>query len=201
MIYVLIILAYSLACNLDLIAYLQHGKTREKMAFSFARRNQFLLLTRLFVFVLPPLLGYLTLSGSANTLIKVAYLSNITAASTMLLTFLFYSKLKFKTSYMKMNTTTIISSLIFAIYLNAPFIGNVVASTLPEYDVIIVQLIPIVSAITTIYVVYIFDPKIAKILDSDEFHVEQYHSLIIEKLFGRIISILPWILVYLAHVS
>ena len=141
------------------------------------------------MFVIGPILGYFLVSGQHYKILQVAFIANAISLFSMYLTFVLLSKRR----AVRVNIFTknhILDMLIFSLHLNAPFIINHVAGEYLKFSAVIIQLSPLLSAATTTYIIYIFDKKIADIIDQTDGRNQALYELLITKVYGRAIAAL-----------
>ena len=95
--------------------------------------------------------------------------SVVTLTLTLLQSFNFLSKMRIKFYFplTKKNIFLLLIGLvIYAIYLYVPFYLNILSYFFKEQSLWIVQLSPALTAVSSVFVVYYMDPKVAKFIDA-----------------------------------
>jgi hypothetical protein len=97
----------------------------------------------------------------------------------------FEYKFIFNPSFKKVGII-IFGLLIYSIYLYVPFYLNILAFFFIQQALWIVQLSPVLTVITSIFVVYYMDPRIAKFIDSKS--KNKTPSIIFDMILMRILG-------------
>lgn len=167
-----ILLMQNVAIFLDNLSifFLTKNHNTKNLASLFARKHQIDFLSRGFLFFTPPLLGYLLTHDNLSSLLLIflasstlSLLITLVQSSWLLndLNYKFYLNLKWKTVGL-----LIVGLIIYAIYMYVPFYLNILAYFLKEQSLWLVQLSPGLTIVTSIFVVYYMDPRIAKFIDN-----------------------------------
>lgn len=168
----IILLMQNVAIFLDNLSvfYLTKNHHTNQLAGLFARKHQIDFLSRGFLFFTPPLLGYLLTHDNLNSLLIIFLISSVISLlvtlmqSLMLLNDLnykFHLNVKWKTIGL-----LIVGMIIYAIYMYVPFYLNILAYFFKDQSLWLVQLSPGLTMVTSIFVVYYMDPRIAKFIDN-----------------------------------
>jgi len=166
-----ILLMQNVAIFLDNLSvfYLTKNHKTNQLASLFARKHQIDFLSRGFLFFTPPLLGYLLTRDDLNALLIIFLISSVLSLlvtliqSSWLLNDLNY---KFHLSFNRKTVGLLIVGLmVYAIYMYVPFYLNILAYFFNEQSLWLVQLSPGLTMMSTIFVVYYMDPRIAKFID------------------------------------
>jgi hypothetical protein len=201
---VVILLMQNVAIFLDNLSvfYLTKNHNTNKLASLFARKHQIDFLSRGFLFFTPPLLGYLLTRDDLNSLLIILLVSSVLSLfvtliqSTWLLKDLNY---KFHLSF-KWNTVglLIVGLLIYAIYMYVPFYLNILAYFFKQQSLWLVQLSPGLTMVTSIFVVYYMDPRIAKFIDNKKKNKspQVIFEMIAMRSIGRIFIVFLALLMY-----
>jgi hypothetical protein len=169
---VFILLMQNVAIFLDNLSvfYLAKNHNTNQLASLFARKHQIDFLSRGFLFFTPPLLGYLLIHDDLNSLLIILLVSSVLSLlvtviqSSWLLNDLNY---KFHLSFKwKKVGLLFVGLMIYAIYMYVPFYLNILAYFFEEQSLWLVQLSPGLTMVTSIFVVYYMDPRIAKFIDN-----------------------------------
>ena len=169
---IVILLMQNVAIFLDNLSvfYLTKNHNTNQLASLFARKHQIDFLSRGFLFFTPPLLGYLLTHDNLNSLIIIFLVSSVLSLLVTILqsswllkdlNYKFHLSFKWKTIGL-----LIVGLLIYAIYMYVPFYLNILAYFFKEQSLWLVQLSPGLTMVTSIFVVYYMDPRIAKFIDN-----------------------------------
>jgi hypothetical protein len=209
--FLIIVVMQNAAVFLDNLGvfFLAKNHQSTKLAGIFAKKNQIDFLSRGFLFFTPPLLGYLLTHDALDTLLKIFVCSS---AITLLVTFFqstwilnnlnyqFQLALSFKKAFI-----ILFGLCIYAIYLYVPFYLNILAYFYKDQSLWLVQLSPALTVITSMFVVYYMDPRIAKFIDSkDKYKTPSViFEMIVMRVSGRVLILVIAILMYFqyAHLS
>ena len=209
--FLIIVVMQNAAVFLDNLGVFFLAKNHEstKLAGIFAKKNQIDFLSRGFLFFTPPLLGYLLTHDALDTLLKIFVCSSLV---TLLITFFQSTWLLRNLRYqfhmaITFNKLLIVLSglLIYSIYLYVPFYLNILAYFFKDQSLWLVQLSPALTVITSMFVVYYMDPRIAKFIDSkDKYKTPSViFEMIVMRVSGRVLILAIAILMYFqyAHLS
>lgn len=201
----IILLMQNVAIFLDNLSvfYLTKNHNTTQLASLFARKHQIDFLSRGFLFFTPPLLGYLLTHDDLSSLLIIFLVSSIisllitlTQSSWLLkdLNYKFRLNIKWKTLGL-----LIIGLIIYAIYMYVPFYLNILAYFFKEQSLWLVQLSPGLTMVTSIFVVYYMDPRIAKFIDNKKKNKspEVIIEMIAMRSIGRFFIVLLALLMYL----
>lgn len=176
-------------------------KNNQGIANSYVWKNKVALASRMASFFLAPAVGVLITKIPPNEVIvlftKVVFISAILVLATYTIYVRNFSA-SFKAILKEMkNFYSIASVVCFSLYLNAGFIMNIIAGYHPSQAVWIVQLAPLITSITTIYIVFIYDSRCAKEFDSAVIKEEIVNALLLERVFARIFMSLICLIFYI----
>jgi len=199
-----IVIVQNVAVFLDnyAIFYLTSRHNSTKIATAYTKKFQIDFLSRGFLFFTPPLLGLMLTQDNLYFLLMCLLISSIiTLSLTLLQSFNFLSKMsiKFYFPLTKKNIFLLLVGLvIYAIYLYVPFYLNILSYFFKEHSLWIVQLSPALTAISSVFVVYYMDPKVAKFIDAtkNKKNPAVLFELIAIRLLGRIMILLASIFIY-----
>lgn len=200
-----IVIVQNVAVFLDnyAIFYLTSRHNSTKIATAYTKKFQIDFLSRGFLFFTPPLLGLMLTQDNLYFLLMCLLISSIVTLSlTLLQSFNFLSKMSIKFCFplTKKNIFLLLIGLvIYAIYLYIPFYLNILSYFFKEHSLWIVQLSPALTAISSVFVVYYMDPKVAKFIDAtkNKKNPAVLFELIVIRLLGRIMILLASIFIYL----
>ena len=209
--FLIIVVMQNVAVFLDNLGvfFLAKNHQSNKLAGIFAKKNQIDFLSRGFLFFTPPLLGYLLTHGALDTLLKIFVCSSLI---TLLVTFFQSTWLLKNLKYhfqLALSTKKIFIILfglsIYAIYLYVPFYLNILAYFYKDQSLWLVQLSPALTVITSMFVVYYMDPRIAKFIDSKDRNKTPsvIFEMIVMRISGRIFILAIALFMYFqyAHYS
>jgi hypothetical protein len=144
-------------------------------------------------------LGYLVTNQSLDEIMLIFLLAAfLTFFITLVQYFIFFKKnemklfVSIKDSVLK-NYKTIyfyIGLLAFSIFLMSPFILNFLAALLPKYSLLLVQMNPFITSLSTFYVTLYMDPKISKKVDFSESFSNELLESITVRLLGRLLVLI-----------
>ena len=171
------------------VFYLAKNHQSTRLARTFAKKNQIDLLSRGFLFFSPPLLGYLIANNDLYLLLLIFVLSSllsliITIAQSFWLINNFNYHFRILINYKSLFLLFIGLSL-YSIYLYVPFYLNILAFFFMEQGIWLVQLSPLLTVLTSIFIVYYMDPKIAEFIDSKD---KKNPNIIFEMIAMRVIG-------------
>jgi len=200
-----IVIVQNVAVFLDnyAIFYLTSRHNSSKIATAYTKKFQFDFLSRGFLFFTPPLLGLMLTRDNLYFLLLCLLISSI---ATLILTLLqsvnFLSKMRinFYFPLTKKNIfLLLIGLIIYAIYLYVPFYLNILSYFFKEHSLWIVQLSPALTAISSVFVVYYMDPKVAKFIDAtkNKKNPSVLFELIAIRILGRIMIFLASIFIFI----
>lgn len=188
----LIVVTQNLAIFLDNLGifYLTKNHKTSRLASVFAKKHQIDFLSRGFLFFTPPLLGFLIMNENLSSILKIFVISSfisliITICQSYFLIKNFEYKFIFDLSPEKL-MIIIFGILIYSIYLYVPFYLNILAYFFIKQALWIVQLSPVLTVITSIFVVYYMDPRIAKFIDAKS--KNKIPSIIFDMVLMRILG-------------
>jgi len=173
-----------------------------KLASIFAKKHQIDFLSRGFLFLTPPLLGYLLTHHALNTLLKLFIFSSfITLVVTILQSIWLLTNLRYQ-FHLTLTFNKLLMILfglcIYAIYLYVPFYLNILAYFFKNQSLWLVQLSPALTVITSMFVVYYIDPRIARFIDSKKKNKTPsvIFEMIVMRISGRALILAISILMY-----
>ena len=169
---IVILLMQNVAIFLDNLSifYLTKNHNTNQLASLFARKHQIDFLSRGFLFLTPPLLGYLLTHDDLNSLLIIFLISSVLSLFITLiqsswllndLNYKFHLNIKWKTVGL-----LVVGLIIYAIYMYVTFYLNILAYFFKEQSLWLVQLSPGLTMATSIFVVYYMDPRIANFIDN-----------------------------------
>lgn len=201
----LIVTLQNIAVFLDnyAIFYLASNHNSTKIATVFTKKFQIDFISRGFLFFTPPLLGLMLIQDNLYFLILSLLVS---AFFTFFLTliqainFLKKNKMQFSFPMSQKNIILLLIGLfVYSTYLYVPFYLNILSYYFKENSLWIVQLSPSLTVISSIFVVYYMDPKIAKFIDASKSKKNPFvlFELIAIRMFGRFMIMLASFFLFL----
>jgi hypothetical protein len=171
------------------VFYLVKNHQSKRLARTFAKKNQIDFLSRGFLFFSPPLLGYLIANNDLYLLLLIFVLSSflsliITIVQSLWLLSKFNYHFRILFNY-KSLFLLFVGFLLYSIYLYVPFYLNILAYFFIDQGLWLVQLSPLLTVITSVFVVYYMDPKIAQFIDSID---HKNPNIIFEMIAMRVIG-------------
>lgn len=197
----LIITIQSIAIYFDNQAYLLLLDQKKGTAERYAKKGIYQLYTRLFLFLIPPFLGYLSINKKVSFILFCLVLSSLIS---LLITIFQYKKLDlikiqvydcFKISSKK-TIILIVGVVAMIFHLFIPFYLNITAYYSPKNALWIVQLTPILSAISTFYITFYFDPALANFIDRNHKKTIIINEFFIVRILGRSLVFLSSCLIF-----
>lgn len=167
------------------------------IATAYTNRGITLTVARTLFYAVPPLLGFLILNTPKDEF-EILIIS--VAIINFLVTFyqcFIYSK-KFKKRLMqeifkkRMNYKTFdfyVGILAFMFFLMTPYLLNYGALLFPQEGLWIVQLNAVVNSFLTLYVIWIFEPRVAKKIDQKNNYEDEFFEALFVRLYGRLIML------------
>lgn len=182
------------------VFYLTSRHNSSKVAKVYTKKYQIDFLCRGFLFFTPPLLGLMLTKNNLYFLLLSLLVSSVVSLSLSIFQsayFLKMMKLKFYLPITIKNILLIsIGIIIYAIYLYVPFFLNILSYFFKEHSLWIVQLSPILTAGSSIFVVYYLDPHIAQFIDApkNQKNPSILFELIAIRILGRTLNLVISIL-------
>jgi len=205
--FLLIVIMQNIAVFLDNLGvfFLAKNHQSTKLAGIFAKKNQIDFLSRGFLFFTPPLLGYLLTHDALHILLTIFVCSSLVTLfvtffqSTWLLNNLKYRfqlAMNFKKAFV-----IFFGLCIYAIYLYVPFYLNILAYFYKDQSLWLVQLSPALTVITSMFVVYYMDPRIARFIDSKDKNKTPgvIFEMIVMRISGRALILATASLLYIKY--
>jgi hypothetical protein len=184
--YISIIFLQNLAIFLDNLGifYLIKKSKSNNLASKFAKKHQIDFMSRGFLFFSPPLLGIMLINEAIYAMLSIFLISTIFSFLVSVIQSLFLIKLlKLNITKIKINIfLVIIGILIYSIYMYVPFYLNILSFFFIDHSLWLVQLSPALTMISSIFVVYFLDPKLAKFIDDKK---KKSYEIVVEILFIR----------------
>jgi hypothetical protein len=199
----LIIALQSIAIYLDNqgVFYLIQNYKDDSLAGVHAKKYQIDFLSRGFLFFTPPLLGYLIAHNELNSVLFIFIFSALVSLFITIyqcIKLLKNLNLPIVISFsLNKFVLILIGITVYSIHLYVPFYLNILAYFFKDQSIWLVQLSPALTVITSIFVVYYVDPRIAKFIDAkdDKRNSEVIVDLIMMRISGRIFIVLIALLI------
>ena len=196
LIFIVIVQNTAIALDNYAIFFLTSRHNSTSVATNYTKKYQIDFISRGFLFFTPPLLGLMLTNDNLYFLLSCLVFSALTSLIlTLLQSFNFLSKMKMSFSFSltpKNIFLLFIGLFIYAIYLYVPFYLNILSYFFKDHSLWIVQLSPALTAISSIFVVYYMDPKIARYIDEPKKNKNPsvIFELISIRIMGRITILL-----------
>jgi hypothetical protein len=185
------------------IFYLTSRHTSTKIATIYTKKFQIDFLSRGFLFFTPPLLGLMLTNNNLYFLLLCLLSSSaVTLVLTIFQSFNFLTKMKMTFSFpltLKNVILLLMGLIVYAIYLYVPFYLNILSYFFKENSLWIVQLSPALTAVSSVFVVYYMDPKVAKFIDAIKIKKNSavLFELIAIRLLGRLMILMASIFIFM----
>jgi len=152
---------------------------------------------------IPPILGFFLSYNLIDTIILSYFLCSL-ASMTLTLTQLnnlnkkikHLDKLKFSFDFKNL-LSIFVGAIGFCFLYHVHFITNIFGYYFNEHTLWIVQLTPILTAISTFYMIFIIDKKIASNLDNGQIEYKIILQLFLTRILGRLINLIFSIIILL----
>jgi hypothetical protein len=176
----------------DFFKYISDGT----IATAYSNRGITLTISRSIFFIIPPLLGYLSIDNSPKTIANLLLFVSFFNFTITVIQFFYYSKIfniifvkSFLIFFKKIFHINILCGITaFSFFLITPYLLNYLAIIFPDHDLWIVQLNPALNGFLTLYVIWIFEPKIAKKIDEKRDYQDEFIEAFGVRLAGRFIT-------------
>jgi hypothetical protein len=168
------------------------------IATAYTNRGITLTVARTVFYAVPPLLGFLIINTPQNEFeVLIIYVSIINFLVTFCQCF-FYCERFDKRLINEILTKRIIYKtydfyvgvLAFMFFLMTPYLLNYGALTFPDEGLWIVQLNAVVNSFLTLYVIWIFEPRVAKKIDQKKNYDDEFFEAMFVRLCGRFLILL-----------
>jgi len=174
------------------------------VAKAYTHRGQVLTIARSIFFIVPPLLGYLIINFELDAIKKLIVIVAIINFIITLAQNLTYIKIKKITIFQilksfdsfKFSLSFHLGWIAFFFFLVTPYLTNLLALLFPNDGLWIVQLNPLFNSFLTFYVIWVFEPKVAKKLDNKKSFIIEFLEANLSRLFGRFLFLFFCLLFY-----
>ena len=173
-----------------------------KVATAYTNRGITLTVARTLFYAVPPLLGFLILNSQKESFeILIFFVAILNFLVTIYQCFiychnfekkLFSEILKKRSIYFQYDFY--VGILAFMFFLITPYVLNFFALLFPSQGLWIVQLNAVVNSFLTLYVIWIFEPRVAKKIDKKNDYEDEFFEAIFVRLYGRLLVLLLIIL-------
>tara|TARA_B100001093_G_C26858233_1_gene1028496 strand:- start:7739 stop:8407 length:669 start_codon:yes stop_codon:yes gene_type:complete len=167
-----------------------------KIAAGYVIRNKLALVSRGFSFAIAPALGFLALTVSYKELLELFFISSLFGFILILVSYFNFLR-KYKSFENKLSkkikvifAERFIGYFAFSVAINAPFVLNIIAAAFPDMGLWLVQMAPILTAISTAYIIFYYDTRLASLIDSGDFDYQNALKFLNERIIGRLIAFL-----------
>jgi len=188
---------------LDFFYRIQKGKVAD----AYTNRGITLTISRTLFFAVPPLLGFLILNVNQD---QIENLMIVVVVINFTITFLqgylyckYFNKNIFKliidmgSVYKKFSFY--VGVLAFMFFLITPYLLNYLALIYPNDGIWIVQLNAVFNSFLTLYVIWIFEPRIAKKIDKKNPYNDDFFEAIMVRILGRALIIFFLIFLFIIN--
>ena len=188
---------------LDFFYRIQKGKVAD----AYTNRGITLTISRTLFFAVPPLLGFLILNVNQD---QIENLMIVVVLINFIVTFLqgylyckYFNKNIFKLIIdMRSVYKTFsfyVGVLAFMFFLITPYLLNYLALIYPNDGIWIVQLNAVFNSFLTLYVIWIFEPRIAKKIDKKNPYNDDFFEAIMVRILGRVLIIFFLIILFIIN--
>lgn len=168
------------------------------VATAYTNRGITLTVSRTLFFGVPPLLGYLILNSTQQIIENLIIMIVVLNFFVTLLQGFFYCRVfdknliaemfQFKKNYSELDFY--IGVLAFMFFLITPYLLNYLALVYPSHGLWIVQLNAIFNSFLTLYVIWIFEPRVAKKIDKNNEYSDDFFEAIQVRILGRLLILI-----------
>lgn len=178
----------------DFFNRVQHGL----IATAYTNRGITLTLARTVFYAVPPLLGFLILNTPQDEFeILIISVAIINFLVTFYQCFFYCERFCkrliqeiFKKRTIYKTYDFYVGILAFMFFLMTPYLLNYGALLFPKEGLWIVQLNAVVNSFLTLYVIWIFEPRVAKKIDQKNNYEDEFFEAIFVRLYGRLIILI-----------
>jgi hypothetical protein len=182
-------------CNIyDFFSFVAKGN----VASAYSNRGITLTVSRTIFYAVPPILGYLIINATQKEmeflLITVATLNLIV---TLIQVYIYYQRFELEAfkelhrlKYLLKNMQFYVGILAFIFFLITPYLLNYLAVLFPHSALWLVQLNPIINAFLTLYVIWLFEPRVSKKIDKQHDYEDELFEAMFVRVCGRLITFL-----------
>lgn len=175
------------------------------VATAYTNRGITLTVSRTLFFGVPPFLGYLILNSTQQIIENLIILIVVLNFIITLVQGYFYYKVFKKNLIIDMiqrrskyyELDFCIGVLAFMFFLITPYLLNYLALVFPSHGLWIVQLNPIFNSFLTLYVIWIYEPRVAKKIDKQSEYDDDFFEAIQVRILGRLIILILIIIFFI----
>ena len=169
-----------------------------KVASAYSYRGITLTVSRTVFYAVPPILGYLIVNTTQKEmeqlLITVASLNLIV---TLIQVYIYHQRFELVLSkgirrlkFLLRSLQCYVGILAFMLFLITPYLLNYLAVLFPHSALWLVQLNPIINAFLTLYVIWLFEPRVSKKIDNQHDFANELFEAMFVRVCGRLITFL-----------
>lgn len=168
------------------------------IATAYTNRGITLTVARTLFYAVPPLLGFLILNTPQDEFeILIVSVAIINFLVTFYQCFIYSGKFdkrlmqeifKKRTNYKSYDFY--VGILAFMFFLMTPYLLNYGALLFPQEGLWIVQLNAVVNSFLTLYVIWIFEPRVAKKIDKKNNYEDEFFEALFVRFYGRLITLI-----------
>ena len=175
-------------------------------------KNKLALISRGFTFLLAPLLGVIAGDGDYEFLLQLFLICTVIALCLVVIEYIQFKKMiNEEGCYFSVSQKIepevqdtgflylAVSAVAFSITVNAPFVMNIIASIFIEHAVWLVQLAPISTALSTVFIVYAYDVRLYRDIDKGSLSLVRASRYLFERVLGRLLAlcVASWVFFWL----
>ena len=172
--------------------------TKGNVASAYSYRGITLTISRTIFYAVPPILGYLIINSSQKEMeFLLIAVTSLNLIVTIVQVYIYHQKFKLvlreeihRLKYLLRSMQCYVGILAFMFFLVTPYLLNYLAVIFPHSALWLVQLNPIINAFLTLYVIWLFEPRVSKKIDKKhDFSNELFEAMFV-RVFGRLITFL-----------
>ncbi len=168
------------------------------IATAYTNRGITLTVARTIFYAVPPLLGFLILNAPKNEFeILIICIAVINFLMTLYQCIIYCHRFDmqlsqeiFKKRSIYLKYDFYVGILAFIFFLMTPYLLNYGALLFPGDGLWIVQLNAVVNSFLTLYVIWIFEPRVAKKIDQKNNYDDEFFEATFVRLYGRLIMLI-----------
>ena len=168
------------------------------IATAYTNRGITLTVARTIFYAVPPLLGFLILNAPKNEFeVLIIFIAVINFLITLYQCIIYSQRFNkqlpleiFKKRAIYLKYDFYVGILAFMFFLMTPYLLNFGALLFPGDGLWIVQLNAVVNSFLTLYVIWIFEPRVAKKIDQKNNYDDEFFEATFVRLYGRLIMLI-----------
>jgi hypothetical protein len=194
----LVLGAYMSAVTLDFISQQRQFTSlflKKGIGASYALKNKLGLVSRGFSFAVAPALGYLAAKVDPIELVQLFLICTFLGLITISFSYkIFCTRFSKQSNDGRKSLKSIgfaeryTGYIAFSIAVNATFVLNILASANKADALWMVQLTPIMTALSTGYIIFFYDVRIAEVVDERAINFSDAKVFLTERLWGRALA-------------